>query len=174
MVLSLYILIVIALPLALGAVTVYRGLIRSRHCPGCGARTVRLRSPVLDLAGRLLRRSNFQKRWCMACGWTGPIRLRRDGRVSRRGSTPRPAGPGPARSSVEVRHLEIDGQPWRVLVQCWTEEDRWLGRLLFVASTGRIWTEDVTLEGESLQTILSRAMTLPEQTIAGRVRRVIR
>jgi hypothetical protein len=41
---------------------------RGDHCPLCDAVTVRVRAPVL---GRI----RLAKRWCLACGWDGVMRI---------------------------------------------------------------------------------------------------
>ena len=41
---------------------------RGDRCPMCDAVTLRVRSPVL---GRI----RLTKRWCLACGWDGVMRL---------------------------------------------------------------------------------------------------
>ena len=43
---------------------------RGDHCPICDARTVRVHSPILRRSGLRLT-----KRWCLACGWEGVMRL---------------------------------------------------------------------------------------------------
>lgn len=186
MLLGLYFFMVIALPLALGSYVLYNGLPRSRSCPTCADETLRLQSRGHVLAGRLLRH-DLQQRWCMSCGWQGTVRLagkavpgapgapgaltgaegREDARL--------PAGEAvPGADRVDLRTLDVDGSSWRVMVECWAEGDRWLARLVFVAPGGQVCADRRSLEGESVLEVLSQAFRLPEQTLAGRLRRSIR
>lgn len=184
MLLVVYLVTVIALPLALGAFVLFRRLPRSRSCPRCRTTTARVRSRTLAVAGWLLTgRSLVQRRWCLACGWHGVARV-----PGRRAAPPRPTHhrvPGGAArgayaiadrlpaGSLGVRQIEVDGEAWRVRLQGWAEGDRWVGRLLFVGPGGRVCTDARTLEGPSIQAILGRALTIPDETLAGRLRRVI-
>lgn len=75
---------------------------------------------------------------------------------------------------MDIRRLDIDGHSWKVMVQCWAEGGRWVGRLLFVGPDGRACTDDdSTLQGGSAIEVLSTALSIPEQTLAGRIRRAI-
>lgn len=179
MLLGLYFLMVIALPLTLGAYVLYRGLPRTRRCPLCAAETFRLKSRRHDLFSRLLPVPAVHLRWCPSCGWEGAARADRTPR-------PAPAGPHPLHRNrlqavaerdadrVDLRSLEVDGATWRVMVECWAEGGRWLARLVFVAPGGQVWPDERSLEGTSVLAVLSQAFSLPEHTLAGRLRRSIR
>lgn len=173
MLLGLYFFIVIALPLALGSYVVFNGLPRSRRCPMCADETLRLQSRVHDAGSRVTRR-DFQLRWCMSCGWRGTVRLgpkrRRPAALAGAGRDGRVA----AADRVDLRTLNVDGHPWRVMVECWAEDGRWLARLVFVAPGGQVCADQRSLEGESVLEVISQAFRLPEQTLAGRLRRSIR
>lgn len=168
MLLILYFTVVVALPLALGIYVVLNGMQRTRTCPSCANETVRLQAPAHEALNRALRTTELQVRWCMTCGWRGTARLPR---------VPAPVGRpdrSPGADHVDIRHLEIDGQPWKVTVRCWSEEGRWLGQLMFIAPDGRAcMEEESSLEGTSALEVLSTALALPDQTLAGRLRRAI-
>jgi hypothetical protein len=167
---ALYLFIVIALPMALGIYVTIQGLHRSRRCPTCAGETLRLRSSTHRILGTLLPSTELHLRWCMACGWQGAARLRRAAPLDRR------AAPAPDRTAerVDIRQLEIDGQPWKVMIQCWAERDRWLGRLMFIGPNGQSHIEErSSLEGGSALEVLSGALSIPEQALAGRIRRAI-
>lgn len=178
MLLGLYLFLVIALPLALGGLVAFKGLPRGRICPGCTAETFRLRSRPHRLASRVLRQEVLQLRWCPACEWTGAARLPRPM------TTPAPApAAAPSRAArtsggspgLEIRRTRIDGDPWRVRLQCWAEDGTWRGRLFFVSPTGRFWVDDrPCLTGESALQVLSQALSMPDQALAGRIRKVTR
>jgi hypothetical protein len=123
--------------------------------------------------GRLVPRTDLHLRWCARCGWQGTVRVASGRRRAARASAGRVRrGAEPARDRVDIRRLEIDGQPWKVMVQCWAEEGRWLGRLLFVGPDGRARIEEETsIEGGSALEVLSTALAIPERTLAGRLRR---
>ena len=115
MLLGLYFFIVIALPLALGSYTLYRRLPRTRRCPSCAGRTLRLRSRRHDWASRLAPRHELQVRWCMSCGWQGTVRLEEATIAMLRGTGTDAATPRPDR--VDLRTLSVDGDTWRVMVE---------------------------------------------------------
>ncbi len=174
MLLGLYFILVIALPLALGSYVLYNGLPRYRSCPSCAGETIRLRSLGHDLAGAILRQQ-LQERWCMSCGWQGTVRLERE-------RTPRvspslaawDSGVAAGADRVDLRTLDVDGDSWRVMVECWAEDGRWLARLVFVAPGGQVCADRRSLQGSTVLEVLSQAFRLPEQTLAGRLRRSIR
>jgi hypothetical protein len=168
---ALYVFMVIAMPAALGAYVAARNVTRSRHCPQCADETLPLRSRRHDMANRVLMGTRFQLRWCTTCGWRGTARVQaaepaRTATVT----TSVPAAP----DSLDIRRLQIDGRPWKVLVQCWHEEGRWIGRLLFMGPDGQAHAEDTcSLEGSTAIEVLSHALSMPERTLAGRIRRAI-
>lgn len=175
MLLALYFIVVIALPMALGIYVVVNGMQRSRMCPTCAEETLRLRSRPHRLVSALMPASEVQRRWCLTCGWHGTARLRRGPVPGRRSDSAHlPRWPGHQTERVDIRRLDIDGLPWKVTVQCWAEEGRWVGRFLFVGPDGRAcMEEDSSLEGGSAIEVLSSALSIPEQTLAGRIRRAI-
>jgi hypothetical protein len=177
MLLALYFFVVIALPLALGIYVALNGVQRSRICPTCAEDTLLVRSRLHGLLSTLTRKHDVQRRWCLTCGWQGSARVPKPPAPARRDRRPRPASPSAresARDRVDIRRLEIDGSPWQVMVQCWAEEGRWVGRFLFVGPDGRACMEEgFSLEGGSAIEVLSSALSVPEKTLAGRLRRAI-
>lgn len=172
MVLALYFLVVIVLPVALGIYVALHGMQRSRRCPCCSDETLRLRSRIHALVSAPLRSNDVQLRWCLGCGWQGTARVRRAPPPAVRRSRGERETQGTDR--VDIRRLDIDGHSWKVMVQCWAEGGRWVGRLLFIGPDGRACTDDdSSLEGRSAIEVLSCALSIPEQTLAGRIRRAI-
>src|SRR5690606_32862940 len=146
---ALYLLLVVALPLALSATVNYRSLPEGTTCPLCRSATLLLRSRTLGWTSAVLRRVVLQRRWCLTCGWEGVCKLtgeaarrarRRDGpRLLPPGDTrPHAPPPGGMVEAVDLRDLEVEGCAWRVLVECWYEAGRWYGRLLFSAPGGQL------------------------------------
>ena len=88
---------------------------------------------------------------------------------------PSPPGPCEAADGIEIRRLDIEGADWRVRLHCWAEDEHWVGRLLFIGPAGRTCMEErSSITGRSALEVLSRAFTLPERTLAGRLRQVMR
>jgi hypothetical protein len=112
----------------------------------------------------------------MSCGWQGTVRLGRE--LALRGApsslAARDAGAAAQADRVDLRTLDVDGDSWRVMVECWAEDGRWLARLVFVAPGGQVCADQRALEGSTVLEVLSQAFRLPEQTLAGRLRRSIR
>ena len=178
----LYLLLVIALPLALSAAVSYRTLPEGRTCALCGSETLRLRARWLNVVSRLMRGgSTIQKRWCLTCGWEGACRMpiEPEPRPAPQKSLParRPSlavAPGQSGEAVSVRNLEVDGSAWRVLLQCWHDAERWYGRLLFIEPSGRLWVDTVEpFYGESPEAVLGQALALPDRDLTLRLRELI-
>lgn len=168
---SLYLLLVFVLPLLLTLVVSFRSLPVGRACPQCGdEETIPLISALLRFATRYAPGA-YERRWCLGCGWEGVVRPGQGTPVRRR------ALPGPAITrrarTLDLRLLTIDGEPWRVMLQCWTEPGRCYGRLVFVAPTGRLWTDAMhPITGRSPDEVLGQALSLPERALASRLREV--
>ncbi len=168
---TLYLFIVIALPAAVGIYLAFQGLSRSRRCPACADETIPIRSGAHRFTSLVFRSTELQLRWCTSCEWQGTVRL---GKGDLRLIGPPATSPTTGADQVDIRRLEIDGRQWKVLVQCWSRGDRWVGRLLFVGPDGQaLAEEDSSLEGGSAIEILSSALAIPEQTLAGLIRRTI-
>lgn len=169
LVVSLYLLLVVIMPLALSLVVSYRALPKGRACPVCRGETF----PVLGrVFGRLGRRwQRIDRRWCPSCGWEGLCRIQGMGRGDAASDANRDAGW--TGDTIEVRSIQVDGRPWRVLLRCSREADRWYGQLLFGAPSGRLWPDPGRpLAGDSPDELLTQAMLLPESKLAGRLRQV--
>lgn len=176
---ALYLLLVFVLPLTLSLVVSFRSLPVGRNCPHCSGETVPLVAPLLARVARLSP-VEFQRRWCLGCGWEGVCRFARGSRPAPAADTAaaspaaRLAGkPRASTRTLDLRLLTVDGQPWRVLLQCWTEPGRCYGRLVFVAPTGRLWTDALhPFTGSSTDEVLGQALSLPERALASRLREV--
>jgi hypothetical protein len=173
--LAFYLFTMLALPVALGAFVAFNGMERSRRCPACADETLRLRSRPHRILSRIFRSSELHLRWCLTCGWRGTARVQRAPLPVRQPGHRAPATRDQAAADhVDIRRLDIDGRPWKVMVQCWAEEGRWIGRLLFIGPDGSARMEEqCSIEGGSALEVLSSALSIPDQTLAGRIRRAI-
>jgi hypothetical protein len=177
---ALYLLLVIALPLALSLGVSCRTLPEGDACPLCRAETIRIRSRCLDWASAVLPRITLHRRWCLTCGWEGVCKARAAAPAVPP-PAPTPASPRPApppvrehREAVELRKLEVDGCAWRVLVECWYEAGHWHGRLLFAAPSGQLWPDPArTFTGRSRRDVLDQVLALPDRLLACRLREAI-
>ena len=184
---SLYLLLVIVMPLSVSAAVSVRALHRGRCCPMCRNETLPVVPRWLGWAARLLRGASLQRRWCPACGWEAMTRLSAAGAHGRNGSpNPRrlarrrpfrvdepaldPALAAATRGALRLRELRVDGRPWRVLLRCAAENGRWYGRLLFVGPSGALWKDElVPLSGRSPDDVLTQALALSDQSLAHRL-----
>jgi hypothetical protein len=197
-----YLLLVFVLPVALSVLVSYRALPQGSDCPHCRGDTIRLQSPRLDLASRASPFASLHRRWCLCCGWEGTSRLVRDRRkrqhadvplptrkddaARRRAASPRRRAGGKekalqgamkdaaATQTLDVRSLDVDGAPWRVMLQCWKTTELYYGRLVFVGPSGRLWLDAVeSLSGRSEHEVLGQALSLPDGMLANRLRRLV-
>jgi hypothetical protein len=176
---SFYLVAVIVLPLMIGALVACRTLPDGKRCTQCGTETFRLKARWLRWSRLLLREHDMHRRWCPACGWEGLMRVARD---TRRSPIPlataqpvRAVAPAvqPAQT-MELCSLEVDGRPWRVLLQSWSDPGCWYGRILFVGSTGKLCADaGQPFSGRSYHDVLSQALGLSEQMLARRLRGVL-
>lgn len=174
--LSSYLVLVFVLPVALSAAVSYRALPDGRACPYCRADTVRLLAPGLRLLDRLNPFSSVQRRWCMECGWEGMSRVARRGAPPDPAATPPrlPVAEQPSTQTLNVRSLDVDGAPWRVMLQCWNRTGLFYGRFVFVAPSGRLWLGAVEpFHGASEREVLGQALSLPERQLERRLRRLV-
>jgi hypothetical protein len=171
---ALYLTLVFVLPLMLSLAVSYRSLPVGRSCPHCQAESILLVAPLLRLVSRIAP-VRFERRWCLGCGWQGVVR------VQSPQPAPTPLAPGaalaatakPSARTLDLRLLNVDGQPWRVLLQCWTEPGRCCGRLIFMAPTGRLVADALNpITGRSADEVLGQALSLPERALASRLREV--
>lgn len=171
-----YLLLVFVLPVALSAIVSYRALPVGRDCPHCGVRTVQLLSRPLRLASALHPRTTLHRRWCMDCGWEGVVRIPIPSRHA--GMQRPPAQPVKAvqrtTQTLDVRSLDVDGAPWRVMLQCWGNTGVFYGRLVFVGPSGRLWLDAIeSFSGSNQSDVLGQALSLPEGLLESRLRRLV-
>jgi hypothetical protein len=76
--------------------------------------------------------------------------------------------------TLELCNLEIDGRPWRVLLQSWCDISRWYGRILYVGTSGKLCADPGDpFSGRSYHDVLGQALGLSEQMLANRLRGAI-
>jgi hypothetical protein len=180
-----YLLLVFALPVALSIMVSYRSLPRGRDCPHCRGDTIQLLAPRLRAASALSPAAALERRWCLCCGWEGTVRVKRERITPRPMQPPPPARvprqpvrerPHPARTTqtLNVRCMDVDGAAWRVMLQCWSSTGLYYGRFIFVGPSGRLWLDSVeAFSGASENEVLGHALSLPENTLASRLRRLV-
>ena len=179
MLLGFYLCLVIALPVALGLVVAYNALPRGRLCPSCVAETLRIRSRRHAILSGAVLPDELHARWCPDCQWEGTARVTRTRPAPGPAAAPviqaGPKEPAPAPSGLEVRRVELDDGAWRVQLECWAEGDAWRGRLLFVGPHGRAWTDGRRLlTGRTAIEVFSKALSLSDQALVGRIRKATR
>jgi hypothetical protein len=165
---AIYLVIVIALPLAMSTVVGFRGLPRGIGCPNCSHETL----PVVSILTRALHRMHaalsLQRRWCPTCEWDGYARV-----------SVAPAAvvipvQGGTRHTQQVRTLELGGRAWRVLLESWRDRDRYYGRLLFVGPSGKLWYDPfASLSASTHGEVVRQALSLSDRLLAYRLREVI-
>lgn len=177
-----YLLLVLVMPLALSAALTYRTLPTGRQCPECDGDTIPLVHRALRLAGVFHRHAQLQRRWCLCCGWEGTTRVARQ---ARRRADPAPSPPGgttppvhcaatPEIRTLDVRSLDVDGVPWRVMLQCWKSTGLCHGRLVFVGPAGKLWLDAVeSFSGDDTREVLGHARSLPDPLLEYRLRRLV-
>lgn len=75
--------------------------------------------------------------------------------------------------TIELRKLVLNGQPWRVLLQFWSDRDRWCGRLIFLAPSGRLCPDPrEPFRGDSPLDVLGQALALSDRILTYRLREV--
>jgi hypothetical protein len=61
-----------------------------------------------------------------------------------------------------------------VMLQCWSSTGLYYGRFIFVGPSGRLWLDSVeAFSGASENEVLGHALSLPENTLASRLRRLV-
>lgn len=174
MLLGLYLVLVIALPLALALLVALNGIPRSRLCPACTGETLRIQSRRHRLLSRALRAEELQVRWCPACEWTGTVRLARPAPVAAT-SAPALTAPATRATGLELRRVRLSDGHWRVQLECWAEDGAWRGRLLFVGPGGRAWADGrPLLTGRSALDVVSQVLSLSDRALVGRIRKATR
>jgi len=169
-----YLALVFLLPVALSAIVSFRALPLGRLCPRCGAETVQLLTRWLRIASTLLRRTPLHRRWCLECGWEGTARVPAAPATAGRRPQLIPPATRHSTQTLDVRSLEVDGSPWRVMLQCWGNTGVFYGRLVFVAPSGRLWLDGVqSFSGSDQHDVLGQAQSLPEGLLENRLRRLV-
>ena len=166
---AIYLVLVIALPIALSSIIGLRSLPRGTTCPNCAQETLPLLSYVVRAMHRFNSNFSMQRRWCPTCEWEGYARLT---------SLTPIAFPAlmddAARHTQPVRTLELGGRAWNVMLESWSERGRYYGRLLFVAPSGRKWCDPLAaFNGPTHADALSQALALSDRLLAYRLREVI-
>lgn len=169
---SVYLLLVLVLPLALSAAIGWRSLPGGRRCPHCEAETLLLRSRLSRWSAALIN-LDIRRRWCPACGWTGlvrpgrtPLRLPRRSARTARTTTP-------VTRVIDVRSIRVDGAQWNVRLECWGNRGRCYGRLVFVEASGRLWLDSKPLQGRTDGDVLDQALALPDALLTSRLRSLV-
>lgn len=164
---TIYLVVVIALPVALSAVIGYRGLPRGSVCPNCAHETLLLLSPPLRVGQRLHVGVPLQRRWCPGCEWDGFARMH-----ATRHIVSHPVRP--TRHTEQLRTLEVGGREWFVMLESWREHGRCYGRLVFVAPSGRHWSDRLApFSGATHQDISSQALSLSDRLLTYRLCEVV-
>ncbi len=97
----LVLLVTVGLRLVFVMAVVWLVFPRRDHCPKCEDATIPL------LAPRVLRALRLERRWCLACGWSGMSKRRKAGTRAPRTATPQ----------------EVGGEDrWR---SRWDDDDQW-------------------------------------------------
>lgn len=166
---SFYFLTVLVLPLVVGGAVTYRALPSGRQCPRCHATGIRLQSRLLSAVSRLPF-VELQRRWCLSCGWLGIVRVPRPSvRLVVAGRAPDPGDP----RVIDVRHIVVDGESWGVRLETWQTGQLWYGRLQFVETSGRLWSDGRPLRGASDREVVDQARRLPPDLLASRLRELV-
>ncbi len=177
---AVYLFIVMVLPLALGVAIGYRNASHERQCPSCGGDTVRVRST----ADRLLEKINFtvalQRRWCVTCGWQGLARVTMPALIAANpivsDSLTQTNRTQPTRNvrTEPVRTLRFGGMSWRVLLQCWQENDQYCGQLLFIGPAGHLRRDPRhPFTGSTRAEIVEQALSLSDGLLTYRLRELV-
>lgn len=171
---TMYLILVVALPLTLGIFVSFRALPTDRRCPQCGGETLAILTRLVRVARHTPGATTFQRRWCGTCSWEGytrpePVELEVE-------SDPGFANAAIPRNRVRtqaVRTLEMAGK-WRVLLQCWDSNGGYFGRLLFVGPTGRTWVDPMDpFTGPTQQDVLAQALAMSDGLLTYRLRDLV-
>lgn len=165
---AIYLVLVIALPVALSSLIGYRSLPRGNACPHCAQATLPLLSQSIRLARCVSKNFSLQRRWCPTCEWDGYTR------ATTVSSIPLRVADSVLRQRQEVRTIEIGGRPWSVMLESWQERGRFFGRLIFVGPSGKLWCDSLpAFNGPTKHDVLGQALALSDRLLAYRLRDVI-
>jgi hypothetical protein len=172
---TMYLVVVVALPLTLGLVVTYRGLTQDRRCPACDRETMR----VTTVFNRVLRRvwpsHALQRRWCANCGWQGYARIVAPVLIPLSDpSRANPVRPTHGCRTEPLRSIRFGGNQWRVLLQCWQERGSHYGRLIFVGPAGRLWRDATDpFAGPTRMDVMEQALSLSDGLLTYRLRALV-
>jgi hypothetical protein len=163
-----YLVLVVALPVALSGIVGYRALPRGHDCPNCAQDTLPLLSYTLRLAKRFIPLS-VQRRWCPTCSWEG---FARPSSLLLPIMPPQPVTS--TRYTQPLRSLELGGRAWNVMLEYWREHGRCYGRLLFVGPSGKLWCDPLAaFHGQTQDDVMGQALALSDRLLTYRLREVI-
>ena len=166
---TIYLILVIALPVLISAALGFRTLPRGRHCPSCAQETLPLVARWIRLARVFAPRLDLQRRWCPPCGWEGLTRA----------AIPRTTpvfvtSVTAARRTRPIRSLELGGRAWMVMLEHWREQGRCYGRLLFVGPSGKLWSDPLAaFDAPTQKEVVEQAIALSDRLLTYRLREVI-
>jgi len=164
---AIYLVLVIALPVALSSIIGFRSLPRGTACPNCAQDTFPLLSVPLRAAHRIYPRFSLQRRWCPTCEWDGYARTLAPARMQA-------ISDSTIHQRQQLRTIEIGGRAWRVMLESWRERGRFYGRFLFVGPSGKLWCDPLpAFNGPTQHEVLGQALALSDRILAYRLREVI-
>jgi len=171
---TMYLMLVVALPLTLGMFVSFRALPNDRRCPQCGGETVSILTRLVRVARYIPGLGSLQRRWCGTCSWEGYARVpAAEPEAEPPSFIAEAAIPHSRVRTQAVRTLEMAGK-WRVLLQCWDGKGGFYGRLLFVGPTGRTWVDPMEpFTGPTQQDVLAQALALSDGLLTYRLRELV-
>ena len=165
---AIYLVLVIALPVALSGLIGLRSVPHGSACPNCAQDTYPILSQPLRLLQKLHAGFPLQRRWCPVCEWDGYAR------ASNVASLLPVFIETPVHRTQQVRTLEIGGRVWRVMLESWRERGCYFGRLMFVGPSGKLWSDPLAaFNAPTHHEVLSQALALSDRLLAYRLREVI-
>ncbi|MGH7460844.1 MAG: hypothetical protein ACREMA_07425 [Longimicrobiales bacterium] len=172
---TIYLFIVVALPLALGIAVSYRSLCRTRHCPLCGHESVAVNSWIGRASRKLGFQTTIQRRWCVRCSWQGYARLARSSAhplIQLVNQAPAP--PTAGCRTEPVRTLRVAEAEWRVLLQSWQEHGCYFGQLMFIGPAGHLRRDPLhPLAGPTQRDVFEQALSLSDHLLTYRLRDLV-
>jgi hypothetical protein len=171
---AIYLFIVMVLPLALGIAITYRNVSRERRCPLCGTDTVRIRTVATPILDKISILGSLQRRWCVTCGWHGIARINATQTVPAVAYSLTRVHPSRNVRTEPVRTLGFGGMQWRVLLQCWQENEQYCGQLLFIGPAGHLRRDPKhPFCGPTRAAIVEQALSLSDGLLTYRLRELV-
>ncbi|MGH7460661.1 MAG: hypothetical protein ACREMA_06485 [Longimicrobiales bacterium] len=171
---TVYLFIVVALPLALGIAVSYRSLCRSPSCPLCGHETFQLDSRLGRVMRKLWQRLSLQRRWCVRCGWAGFARISRAPRMTPTEYLTASPPPTSGCRTEPVRTLRLGDGQWRVLLQSWQDQGWYFGQLLFIGPAGHLRRDPLhPITGPTRRDVFEQALSLSDHLLTYRLRDLV-